>query len=681
MAAVKQDVEDRGNWTGKLDFILSAIGYSVGLGNVWRFPYLAYRNGGASFLFPYIIMLAIAGIPLFFIEVAVGQFSSQGPLTAWNMAPVFAGIGYAMVIISALVSIYYNMIITYALYYMMVAFVNLDDHLPWERCGQWWNTDHCRRDPMPNLDSPEYNDTQRMELLWGDLYDKTCVRQLLNASAYDDFNSTSHSSQNFQNFLRGFRDLFNNTSPGLDTLTHPEVTGYTGFKACAFVYTSSSQEYYDRYILRNHLSDDIGDLGGISLKLIMTLLLAWIIVFACLKQGIKTSGKVVYFTATFPYVILIVLLVRGVTLEGHIEGIKFYVIPEWSRLLDPKIWGGAATQIFYSMGIGFGGLLTMASYNKFSNNCYRDAILVGCLDCATAIFSGFAIFSMLGHMAHTSNKKVEDVATSGPGLAFVAYPEGISQLPASPVWAFLFFFMLLTLGLDSQFGMYETVISGISDVFPKYLRKHKTTFTLVMCLIGFLLGIPQCTHGGILVLTLLNDYSGSYNLMFVALSEIVCLCYVYGIKNFCSDIEMMVGSKPSWYWVVMWVVVTPVVILFLIIINAVQYTPSGYDGKQFPDWAEGLGWVMVTFPLAVGLVVAVVQVYRLGWQDSIRPTSDWGPALEVNRTGRYATDVTGSLHVSNGDLSFDLLEKKLDAEGITAFDNLGLELDEINHRF
>ncbi|BFZ15052.1 hypothetical protein BsWGS_18091 [Bradybaena similaris] len=654
MGSTKSDTstEERGTWSSKLDFILSAVGFAVGLGNVWRFPYLAYKHGGASFLIPYLIMLFISGLPLFFIELAVGQFTSQGPMTCWKMAPIFTGIGYAMVIVSFIVCIYYNMIIAYAIYYMFVSFVNLDDQLPWENCGHWWNTQACKGSAFPRLADPKYNSTEKMRLLWNDLYKKTCVADKFNISTYSDYSNGT--SAMFTSFTDGFYKLYNTTITSAADLTFTEVQGYDKFKECQYSYTTPSQEYFERYVLRQHLSEDIGHLGDISLKLVLTLLLSWFLVFCCIMKGIKTSGKVVYFTALFPYVILIVLLVRGVTLEGHLDGIKFYVIPKWDRLLDAKIWGDAASQIFYSLGIGFGGLLTMASYNKFNNNCYRDAILVSFINCGTSIFAGFAIFSLLGHMAFVTNKKVEEVAASGPGLAFIAYPDGISRLPASPVWAFLFFFMILTLGLDSQFAMMETVISALTDIFPRILRKRKTLFTLILCAVEFVLGIPLCTHGGMQVLTLINDYSGSYNLMIVALFELLCLCYVYGINKFRSDIEMMIGFKPNLYWTAMWLVVTPLAVTFIIIVSAIQYQPSGYNGKQFPVWAESIGWVMVGLPIVVIGVVGVVEICIYGWPACIKPLPDWGPVLPENRTGsRYAAVNNGFLHDEDSLHSYD----------------------------
>lgn len=616
----KEEIE-RGNWTGKLDFILSCIGYAVGLGNVWRFPYLCYRNGGGAFLVPYAIMLVIAGIPLFFFELSFGQFASEGPVTVWKVSPFFMGIGWAMCLISAMVSIYYNVIIMYSIYYMFVSFVSIDTTLPWQTCTNIWNTENCRIKPYPKLS--ELNEINKTMELIG-LNDKSCLNKTV-----DDVNSL------FGTSLTSYME-FNST------MLQSNVT-----KQCEIKFRTASEEFWTRQVLQlQETPDGLYDIGDVSIRNLICLLFAWIFIFFCLMKGVKSSGKVVYFTATFPYIVLLMLLIRGVTLEGYYDGILFYIIPKWEEISKPKVWGDAATQIFYSLGVAFGGLLTMASYNKFKNNTLRDALLVSLINCSTSVFAGFAIFSLLGHMAFITNRLVEEVADSGPGLAFVAYPEGIAKLaePWPPIVAFLFFFMIFTLGLDSQFAMMETVISGLSDVFPYYLRKHKTLFTFVTCMIGFLLGIPQVCKGGIYVLTLMDWYSGSYNLMIVSLCELVAVCYVYGVNNFRRDIEMMLGGFPKvfWvYWYVTWCFITPVAIVFIVIMSGITYAPAYYTKYEgvytFPDFAEGLGWLMVVSPLALIVGGMIVQSIRYGGvAKALKVQPDWGPALDENRTGRYS---------------------------------------------
>ena len=118
-------------------------------------------------------------------------------------------------------------------------------------------------------------------------------------------------------------------------------------------------------------------------------------------------------------------------------------------------------------------------------------MIVSIINCSTSVFAGFVIFSVLGFMAHVSGKDVKDVATSGPGLAFVVYPEGIAQMPISPFWAVMFFFMLLTLGLDTQFAMFEAVVTGLVDEYPRVLKKRKELFIAFLCFLCFLLGIPM----------------------------------------------------------------------------------------------------------------------------------------------------------------------------------------------
>ena len=139
----------RGNWGNHIEFILSCVGYAVGLGNVWRFPYLCYKNGGGSFLMIYWILGATVGFPIIFLELSLGQFTSQGPTGVWNFAPIVKGLGYSMCAISAIGAIYYNVIIAWALYYLFVSFTS---SLPWEECDfSSWADYRCELPRVPCL--------------------------------------------------------------------------------------------------------------------------------------------------------------------------------------------------------------------------------------------------------------------------------------------------------------------------------------------------------------------------------------------------------------------------------------------------------------------------------------------------------------------------------------------------
>lgn len=120
-----------------------------------------------------------------------------------------------------------------------------------------------------------------------------------------------------------------------------------------------------------------------------------------------------YFTAIFPYVMLVIFFFRGVTLPGAAQGLAYYFTPDFGRLADPRVWNDAATQIFYSLGVCSGGPIALASFNKFHNNMYRDALLVSITNCCTSVFAGMVIFSILGFMAYEKGVGVQDVATGG----------------------------------------------------------------------------------------------------------------------------------------------------------------------------------------------------------------------------------------------------------------------------
>uniref|UniRef100_A0AAX7VL97 Transporter n=1 Tax=Astatotilapia calliptera TaxID=8154 RepID=A0AAX7VL97_ASTCA len=460
-----QNGDNRETWGKKIDFLLSVIGFAVDLANVWRFPYLCYKNGGGAFLIPYILFLFIAGMPLFYMELALGQYNREGAATVWKICPVFKGVGYTVILIALYVGFYYNVIIAWSLHYL---FSSMTTELPWLKCGNSWNSVNCT----------EFN---------GSLPD----------------NSTSYAK--------------NKNTP--------------------------AAEYYERGVLNLHESSGIEDLGWPRWQLVLCLVVVVFILYFSLWKGVKSSGKV---------------------------------------------WTDAATQIFYSLGAGFGVLIAFSSYNKFDNNCYRDALLTSTVNCVTSFFSGFAIFSVLGYMAKKHGVKVENVATEGAGLVFIIYPEAISTLPGSTFWAIVFFIMLLTLGIDSAMGGMEAVITGLSDDF-KILKRNRKLFTFATAFGTFLFALLCVTNGGMYVLTLLDRHAAGTSILFGVLIEAIGVSWFYGVDRFSEDIERMMGFKPGLYWRLCWKYVSPAFLLFVVIASLTSSDLS-YDNYVFPEWANQIGW-------------------------------------------------------------------------------------------
>jgi len=532
----------RGHWGSRAEFILSCIGYSVGLGNVWRFPFLAYANGGGAFLIPYIIILVLVGKPMYFMEAAIGQYSQVGPLAMWSqLLPGSVGIGAGMVIISVIVAIYYNVIMAYCLFYLFNSFGPV---LPWTVCDESWGADE--RCYVRNSNKSE------VTLSVGQVSQGHCI--------VDDLGGCVESS--------------------------PQT---------------STEQYWEKAVLHfDHDGlQDFGDIGQFQYHLAFCLALSWFVVSCCVIKGVKSTGKVVYFTATFPYVILLILLVQGLCLEGSIQGITYLFVPDWSKLADISVWRAAAGQVFFSLGISWGGIIMFGSYNDFSSKVHIDAHIVSVVDFITSLIASIVIFSTLGHSAHNLGVPIQTVAKGGQGLAFVAYPEALAMLPGSNFWCVIFFLMLFLLGLDSEFALFETALVSIYDAFPR-LRNKKILVTILTSLSCFLLGLPCVFSKGQFVLDLMDTYGASISVMVIAIFEMIAIMWIYGVNSFCEDLKIMLGFSPNIYFKVCWVVICPLLLTCIFVAACIAWSPPSYGDIKYPDWAHSIGWFLA--------LISIVQV-------------------------------------------------------------------------
>uniref|UniRef100_A0A914E889 Transporter n=1 Tax=Acrobeloides nanus TaxID=290746 RepID=A0A914E889_9BILA len=621
--------EDREGWDNKLQFFMGVISYAVGLGNVWRFPYLCQKNGGGAFLIPYIIMMVLEGMPLFLIEMGIGQRLRTGPVGVWNaIHPYLGGVGVSSAIISFLIGLYYNVIITWCLYYLYKSF---NFELPWSKC------------PMNE-----------------------------NGTALDECARSNSPTNYFWN------------REAIDT------------------------------------SGSIGEFSGFNYHMLICLCLAWLVVYLCVMRGIKSSGKVMYITATFPYIVTTVFLIRSAMLEGAMDGIVYIFTPDLTRLYDPEVWLEAATQIFYSMGLGFGGLVAFGSYNPIKNNCKKDAYLLSAANLATSLYTAFCVFCVLGFMGHKGytsciqnemdalmqlypgkfaslqelqntislddyklmmdNKFVDsgfenmanvskycDYATiisqaaEGTGLAFVVFTEAILQFPIPPLWSLMFFMMLLMLGLGSMFGTLEGVITSLND--SQLVRLEKPVFTGILCGISCLIGLLFVTKAGQYWVALFDQFTGTYALLCVAFFEIIAVIYVYGYKRFSRDIEFMTGEEPGQYWLITWRFISPAIMLtlfFTTVFKAFSEAPKYFvydmettqqDPTPYPTWAMFA---------ALGLVSLAMGPVPFVW--FVRKFKIWKVESDIPAAAKCLGTTPSTTYILKSQLSFNRMNESTASE-------------------
>ena len=470
----------RERWDKRTAFVLAAIGSAIGLGNVWRFPYMAYENGGGAFFIPYLIALITTGIPLVALEYYLGVRAQKGPTEAYDHIRKGSNfIGWFTIGTAAMITFYYTVVMSWAWNYLYYA------------VGVGW------------------------------------------AGKEKDF-------------------FFTN------------VLG---------------------------ISKGIGVLGGTQWMLVIGNLITWGIIFLIIFKGVKIVGKVVTWTVAIPWVLILVLIARGVTLKGAANGLDFYLRPDFSQLLNPNVWLSAYGQIFFSLSLGMGVMIAYASYLSKDSDINTNAWVVSFANCATSFFAGFAVFSVLGYLAYSTNQPIGQVVSAGPGLAFITYPTAIAALPGGviiqSIFGGMFFLMIITLGVDSAFSLVEGIVTGLKDSFN--LKREQVTFWV--CLVGAAVGFLFTSRAGLYWLDVVDHWM-NWGLVIVGLLEAVLIGWFFNIKEASRDIDSTSEIKFGRLWIISVKYITPIILLVTIIWNIYKELRSPYEG--YPIWSlMAGGWVLI----------------------------------------------------------------------------------------
>lgn len=510
----------RENWTSRKAFILAAIGSAIGLGNIWRFPFKCYENGGGAFLVAYIIAMISAGIPLLIMELSLGhRFKLAAPISFSKVAKKFEWVGWWAVLVGFAIVCYYVVVMAWGLNYSVFSVTQA-----WgENTGEFF---------------------------------------------YNDF------------------------------------LGLTGGPF---------------------------ELGGIRPIIMIALIVGWILVVMAIWKGAKTVSKVVYVTVFVPWLLLIIFVIRGVTLPGSADGLIYYIQPHFEKLADPSVWIAAYGQVFYSLSIGFGIMIAYASFLPKNADIINSSIIIALCDGATAFIGGFAVFGSLGYYANITGQAVENVLKGGPGLAFVTYPTIINNLPLAKVFGILFFFMLLTLAIDSAFSLVEAVSSSLRDKFGWGTKRANFTVAIV----GLLFGIIFTTGAGLYWLDIVDKWLEFFGLSAVVLVECIVLGWFFRIKDLRNYANSYSEVKVGRLWDVLIKFIIPLIIFILIINESIKLITKGYEG--YPASALLIaGWgIAVLLPILAIIISSFKRKQVLEESKVIHPREDFTGDVGFKRLNIY----------------------------------------------
>jgi NSS family neurotransmitter:Na+ symporter len=466
----------RDQWGTKAGFLLAAIGSAVGLGNIWRFPYVCASNGGGAFLLPYFFAIITAGIPILILEFTIGQkFRGGAPAALGCMNKKWEWLGWFQAVVAFFIATYYAVIVAWSI-------------------------------------------------------------------------------------------------------------SYIGFSAKQAWGVDTESFFFEKYL---NVSDGPLQLGGIQLQILIPFLAVWLLGYIILSKGIKNgiekANKII-----IPLLLFLtgVIVVRGLTLPGALDGLNYLFTPDWGSIWKPEVWVAAYGQIFFSLSIGFAIMITYASYLPKKTDLVNSAFITAFSNHGFELFVALGIFGVLGYMAGVQGVDVAEVSKAGVGLAFVVFPAAISALPAlkGTVGA-VFFITLVFAGFTSFISIIEAYITGVIDKFNIPRQKALNIFVGISFVVSFIF----VTGAGLYVLDILDYFINNFGIVLGGILEVILVGWFFDLEGLRTHANRYSNFAIGKWWNYMIKFVTPLVLGFMFVQNLVQNFIEPYGGYSFGSLLI-IGW-------------------------------------------------------------------------------------------
>jgi len=497
----------RERWTSRAPFIFAAIGSAIGLGNVWRFPYITYEYGGGTFLIPYVIGLIVMGIPWMIMEFGMGRFFQKGAPGAFEgIGKKWEWLGWWPVWVAFMIVTYYTVVIAWSLRFAISS----------------------------------------INVAWG--------------------------------------------------------MGQAGAEGAG--------DFFFGTVLQ--LSDGPTVLGPPVWFIFGLLAFVWLVIFLIMFRGARVIGRVSVALVILPWLLLVVLFIRGVTLPGALDGLNYYLTPDFAVLGDVEVWFAAFSQIAFTLSLGMAGMIAYGSFIARKADVNNSAVITSFSDAATAFFAGFAIFSTVGFIMQAMNISIGDVSASGLGLAFVTYPVAVSMMPgANALVGVLFFLCLFFLGTTSAYFLaYGGVVVPLMDKFGWSRIKA----ALIVTIVAFLVGILFTTQGGLYWLDMVDRAASFYGLLITGALACLVVGWAFGPGKLREHINETSDIKVGAWWDWFIRLIVPAGLIFVMVVGgfmkdvANQY--SGYEVGALGG--SDIIWILLGVTLIFSILLSLIKTKTAG---------------------------------------------------------------------
>ncbi|GAB48686.1 sodium-dependent transporter [Mobilicoccus pelagius] len=483
----------REQWSGQLGFLLAAIGSAVGLGNIWRFPGVAYENGGGAFLIPYLVALLTAGIPILFLDYALGhRYRGSSPAVFRRLHRGAEALGWFQVLIAFFITVYYAAIIAWAASYVYFS------------ATKAWGPD-----PVSFL-----------------------VKDYLQVG-------------------------------------DPAVT--------------------------------FDFVPGVLAPLVGVWIVVLVIMAGGVQKGLERANKVF-----LPLLIVLFLgiVVRGLTLPGAVDGLNAFFTPDFSALAKSSVWIGAYSQIFFSLSIAFGIMLTYSSYLPRRANLGGTGLVAAFANSSFEILAGIGVFAALGFMARAEGTTIDQLeGLTGVGLSFMTFPALINEMPGGEIFGVLFFLSLVLAGLTSIISLLEVVTAAVQEKFD---LGRLTAVGAVGGTTSVLSILFFATVNGLNLLDVVDKWVNEIGIVVSAIVMTVVVTYVLRRLGVLQRHLNGISSLPigAW-WRVLVGVVTPVMLVVMLVATVRELLRDGY-GEYPAAFTNTFGWGVVALMAVLAFVLAFV---------------------------------------------------------------------------